>query len=350
MIEFFKPLQKLPRQFHIVASMVTVILVGLLDFLSGFDISFSVFYVLAIADAVWFVNGGFGIAISCASVATWLIGDVAAGLKFGSPLVPVWNAAIMLSSYLVFVWILSSLRQLQRQLEQRVRERTSELRDEIAERARLEKELLAISEREQRRIGHDLHDSLCQHLTGTALAGEVLAEKLAAKSAPDAADAGRIVSLIEDGISLARSLARGLAPVELDAEGLMAALRELASIITGRFHVNCRFICDAPVLVSDATTSAHLYRIAQEAVSNAIRHGRAQNIIIRFSTCDLFIEDDGTGLAGDVKNSAGMGLRIMAHRAAMIGGSFEIKPNADGGTVVHCAFKSESHSEHERKK
>jgi signal transduction histidine kinase len=224
----------------------------------------------------------------------------------------------------------------------------------MAERQRLEEEILTISEREQRRIGHDLHDSLCQHLTATALAGQVLGERLAAKSLPEAADAGKVVELVEEGINLARNLARGLYPVEMEAEGLMAAFEELADNITRRAKVPCVFECDNPVLIHDDAMATHLYRIAQEAVHNALRHGKPKRIGISLSERDarvtLTVEDDGVGLPEDSHESGGLGIRIMEHRAAMIGGSFAIEPTATGGTTVTCSFPKGSRGPGERKK
>lgn len=131
--------------------------------------------------------------------------------------------------YFIVVWLLSSLRSFHRELEATVRQRTQALTQEMAERQRLEEEILRVSERERRSIGHDLHDSLCQHLTGTALAGQVLGERLAAKSLPEAADAEKVVGLVEEGITLARNLARGLYPVDVEAGGLMDAFQEPGS-------------------------------------------------------------------------------------------------------------------------
>ena len=212
---------------------------------------------------------------------------------------------------------------------------------EMAERQRLEEEILQISEREQRRIGHDLHDSLCQHLTATALAGQVLGERLAAKSLPEAADAAKVVELVEEGITLARNLARGLYPVQMEAEGLMAAFEDLAANITRGARVRCVFERDAPVLMHDDAAATHLYRIAQEAVRNAIQHGKPKRIGIALSERNgqvtLTVEDDGVGVP-DTCERAGLGIRIMAHRAAMIGGSFAIEPAPTGGTIVTCSF------------
>jgi len=230
-------------------------------------------------------------------------------------------------------------------LETQVRQRTVALTDEMAERERLERELLEISEREQRRIGQDLHDGLCQHLTGATLAGQVLEGKLTALQLPEAADATKVVELVEEGINLSRRLAKGLYPVEIEADGLMLALEEYAKTTGELFKVNCRFECDLPVLIHDAATAGHLYRIAQEAVRNAIKHGKAKNILIRLEASEestvLSIKDDGTGLPELLPKNRGMGLRIMAHRSAMIGGRFNVRRDETVGTLVTCELNAE---------
>src|SRR5206468_2839338 len=224
---------------------------------------------------------------------------------------------IALAFYLVVVWLLSSLRSLHHELEQRVRHRTAALTQEMAERERLEKEILQVSEREQRRIGRDLHDGLCQHLTGTALAGRVLEEKLAARTLPESQDAANIVGLVEDGILLARNVARGISPVEMEPEGLIAAFQEMTANLNKLSKVRCVFESDGRISVRDASTATHLYRIAQEAVSNAIRHGKAQRIDIsvanRNGKITLAVEDDGAGLPENWQTNQGLGTRIMAH-------------------------------------
>ena len=212
---------------------------------------------------------------------------------------------------------------------------------------------MEIGERERRRIGRDLHDSLCQHLTGTALAGQVLGEKLAARSVPEAADAGKVVELVEEGIALARQLARGLYPVEMDAEGLMSAFQELATTTASLFKISCEFRCHPPVLIHDAAAATHLYHIAREAVRNAIGHGKARRVTINLASAgdrvELTVADDGVGLPEGFRRSQGLGIRIMAHRAAMIGGGFDIRPGPDGGTVVTCSFPNTDHPLHEER-
>lgn len=333
--------EKRSRGFSILVSLALVAGIGVVDYLSGFAIFFSAFYLLPVALASWFVGGFFGVVISILCVVVWQVGDFAAGARYSSVFVPIWNGAIGLTVYFVVVKALTSLRKLHHELEGRVRQRTAALTNEMQERERLEKEILEISEREQRRIGHDLHDSLCQHLAATAMAGQVLGEKLAAKSSPEAADARAIVKLVEDSIALTRNLAHGISPVEMEKEGLITALREYAANISQLFKVNCVFDGESPPMVQDAAAATQLYRIMQEAVSNAIRHGKPKKIIISLASrkrqLDLTIEDDGSGLPDEWQKNRGLGARIMAHRAAMIGGTFSIEPNPTGGTFVKCS-------------
>jgi len=328
------------RAWVVALALFIVIAVGLVDFGSGWEYSFSVFYLLALGLAAWFVGFRFALFISALSVAVSLAGDLANGRRYSSPLVPLWNAFIAMAFYLVVIALLVKLRSIHGHLEARVKERTLALTQEMAERERIERELLEISEREQRRIGRDLHDSLGQHLTGVALAGQVLEEKLAARDLPEARDASHMVELVQEGISISRKMAKGLHPIDIEADGLMQGLEEFAAISSDLFRVSCRFECDSPVLIRDTVTSGHLYRITQEAVSNAVKHGRAKNIIIQLEMLDdgiaLRVKDDGIGLRDPAERNGGMGLRIMAHRASMISGTFDARRSPEGGTIISC--------------
>lgn len=334
--------ERRPKVFSALVSGLLVVLIGLVDYLAGYAIFFSAFYLIPVALASWYVGKTFGAVISISSVAVSIVGDYAAGAAYPNLLVPIWNGLISLTVYFVVVKILTSLRKLHGELEGRVRQRTTALTGEMLERARLEKEILEVSEREQRRIGHDLHDGICQHWAATAIAGQVLGEKLAAKSLPEAADAREVVRLVENGITLTRNLAHGIAPPEMESEGLVRALQEFAANISKMFKINCVFECESPPLVEDAEAATHLYRVAQEAVNNAIRHGKPGQIIIslanRKNRVELTVEDDGGGLPDDWQKKRGLGTRIMAHRAAMIGGTFSIEPNPTGGTFVKCSM------------
>jgi len=329
-----------PRPVLIVLTFAIVALVGFADYLTGYEVSFSVFYLLAISLAVWFVGKNFGVAVALLSAIIWLVVDLTPGIHYTNAWVPIWNAMIILSFYLVVVWLLAKLRSLHAELEERVKQRTAALTAEMAERERLTNELLTISEHERRRIGQDLHDSVCQHFTATALATQVLEEKLAAQSLQEAIDAGHIVALIEHGITLARNSSRGLYPVELEAEGLMAALRELAAHVSEQFKIDCRVECDQLVPVHDIATATHLYRIAQESISNAVKHGKAHCIVIKLSRPDartiLSIVDDGVGIPEPQPQTSGMGLRIMTHRASIINGTLAVRRAATHGTEITC--------------
>jgi signal transduction histidine kinase len=325
-------------------SLAILAVVGGADYMTGHEILFSTFYLVPVALVAWTVGRTLAILVSVLSVGVWLIGDFAAGATYQHPFVPVWNAAIVLAFYLVVVWLLTRLHEMQRDLEERVRLRTLALTDEIAERERLEREILDVSERERRRIGRDLHDSLGQLLTGTALAGQVLEERLASKAIAEATDVTRIVMLVEQGIELTRSLARGLDPVEIEGEGLADSFRELAAKTSEIPSTRCEYHPGVPVTVSDGVTATHLYRIAQEAITNAIKHGRARRIVVRLDGAPervrLTVHDNGVGIADAHARGNGMGLRIMAHRAAVMGGTFEVRSEPSGGTTVICEMRN----------
>lgn len=218
---------------------------------------------------------------------------------------------------------------------------SSAIRD-ISERKRLEKTILDISEIERRRIGQDLHDGLGQHLTGVAFMGKALEERLAESSAPEAAEAAKIVKLVNESIKMTRDLARGLLPVVSEAHGLMFALEHWASEVSELFHVNCRFECSDPIFVHEEVLAEHLYRLAQEAVTNAIKHGHARHIVIGLAVVKgggvLTVRDDGCGFDAASKSQTGLGLRIMSYRAKMIGGSLSLHSASHDGTMVRCFF------------
>jgi len=213
---------------------------------------------------------------------------------------------------------------------------------DITEREQLERAILNISSREQRRIGQDLHDGLGQHLTGIAFMAKVHEAKLTEKHMSDAIDAAKIVRLVNEAIHKTRELARGLLPVVSDAQGLMSALQLWATEVEDIFGISCRFECGTAVLIYDDATATHLYHIAQESVNNALKHGHARNILIRLTAENekgtLLIQDDGTGIAENHGNSQGMGLQIMNYRAGMIGGTLEVAPSPAQGTTVTCFF------------
>jgi signal transduction histidine kinase len=213
---------------------------------------------------------------------------------------------------------------------------------DITEREQLEKAILNISAREQRRIGQDLHDGLGQHLTGIAFMAKVHETRLAEKRVDETADAAKLVKLVNEAIHKTRELARGLLPVVSDEHGLMSALQLWAAEVEDIFNVPCRFQCDTPVLIQDDGIATHLYHIAQEAVHNALKHGRSKSIWIGLTAehgrGTLLVKDDGSGIAELREHSQGMGLHIMKYRAGMIGGTLDVRPDLIRGTIVTCTF------------
>ena len=218
---------------------------------------------------------------------------------------------------------------------------SSAIRD-ISERKRLEKTILKISEREQRRIGQDLHDGLGQHLTGIAFMSKVLEQKLSENSLSESSDAAKIVKLVNDAIRRTKELSRGLLPVVSEAHGLMSALRQRAGELEDLFQIRCHFECAEPVLIEDVNVATHLYHIAQEAVNNGIRHGKCKNIVVGLSKKNgsgiLKIQDDGEGFPATRSSQPGVGLSIMNYRADMVGGSLKVESNRGQGVTVTCLF------------
>ncbi|MFZ2643867.1 MAG: CHASE3 domain-containing protein [Verrucomicrobiia bacterium] len=218
------------------------------------------------------------------------------------------------------------------------------LTSDIAHRERLEKEVMEISEREQRRIGQDLHDGLCQRLTGIALLNRSLERKLAAKSMAEAVETARVTELINTGIEEARRVTRGLHPVPDEPVGLTIALRELVDGAQSQSKLACRFDCPITVVIPDRTAATHLYRIAQEALQNALRHARATNIIVALQADEnhitLTVSDDGCGLP-DHRSRRGLGLEIMDYRAHAIGATLTVRRGKERGTVMICTLPRE---------
>jgi signal transduction histidine kinase len=321
-----------------------IAIVGAIDFYTGTDATFSAIYLFPIGTAAWFLSRRIAYVLAVLSAAVMVGGDIAAGARYATVVIPIWNIVIRFTMFAVALTLIADMRKLLDSLERRAAERAVKLTAEIAKRERLERELLHISEREQRRVGHDIHDSLCQHLTGTALAGQVLTECLKSEGSPHAGRAARVVELVEDGIALSRDLAKGLNTVRLSTDGLMEALEDFAASTSDLFRISCRFECPLPVLIEDTDTATHLFRIAQEAVGNAVKHGRAKNIRIRLETTEegnlLRVIDDGTGIPAQ-QDGKGMGLRIMSYRADIIGARFDIASNGRQGTTVSCLLPSE---------
>ena len=212
---------------------------------------------------------------------------------------------------------------------------------DITQRKRLEREVLELSERERRSFAQELHDGLGQQLGGIAYLANVVQEQLAHRNAPEAGDAERVFMLVRSAIEQTRRLARCLSPIRPEPEGLMDALRELSLQTQEVFGVACDFKCQTPVLVEDSVLAGHFYRIAQEALNNALKHAEARALEIRLRRdhrhLTLTVRDDGEGIGALSPRRSGLGLRIMQYRADLIRGRLTVGRRQGGrGTEVNC--------------
>lgn len=251
-----------------------------------------------------------------------------------------------------------TLRDFAARLEREVGDRTAELRDlserllrEMNGRKQLEQHILEISEREQRRIGQDLHDSIGQSLAATKFVSSALEMKLTARKSRDRQHAARLTRLLDRASEDVRAVARGLHPVSAEPDGLMSALSGLIENVRQIYKIPCSFECPAPVLLAEPQVAAQLYRIAQEAVNNALRHARPRHIWIGLRSArgalHLSVRDDGCGIAAASTASPGLGLAIMNYRASVIGASLSIRDVPKGGTLVECSRAGKDGKEEE---
>ena len=310
---------------------VLVIFIGGLDLISGWELSLFVFYAVPILLAAWYGSRFVGIVFALICSATWWMANGA-----DHPYATGWAyhwASLSRMAYFLFVAIGGTALRHMRDVD---RERI--LAMERA--AQLEREIVRISESEQQRIGQDLHDGLCQYLAGVKCALGIVRHDLERKRAPHHVKLGEIERMMGDAITQTRDMARGISPVMCNEAGLAAALEELAASSAKLYDQDVRFESKGDVGERDLSRAHHLYRIAQEALGNALRHSAASLISISLSGSDegltLIISDDGRGLGHQTADSRGLGLHTMEYRAKVIGGEFSIKSVPGKGTVVTC--------------
>jgi signal transduction histidine kinase len=327
------------RKRSVIIIAIVVAVIGWLDYMTGIRVSLELFYLVPITLTVAWLGWRAAGIVSVICILSRVTGDLATG-PYNYPLTAFWNRLVDLGMYFVMVWTMHALISLSRELDLRVEERTQALQKAIQERQQLEREMLDIAARERSAIGRELHDDLCQHLVGTAFAAKVLAEHLAASNAPAAAhDAMAIVNYVEEGIAKTRGLARGLLLASIEPAELGNELTNLAAKGGGN-GVSCRFRLEGRPFIEDSAAGAQLLRIAQEAMRNALRHADPKHIDIVLAGNDdatfLMVHDDGRGLQPPDARNGGMGLRIMEHRAALIGGTLSVVPAPGEGTRVIC--------------
>lgn len=305
-----------------------VAVIGVIDYLTGYEVTIFPFYSIPILLMVWFGSGRAAILIAIMSTLAWWWADAAAGHHYSQEWLRTWDAMVRFIFFLLVIISGSAVHERIKLLEHS---------------QKLEREIISISEREQQRIGRDLHDGLGQYLVAIGMAADSLRDDLAKQAHPDNQAAGRIADLLHDAVSRVRDLSRGLSPVDRDEGGLKAALKELASSVSKLSGIPCSVIYEGNIPIRDNTTAVHLYRIAQEALNNAIKHGRPSLVVIAFEISrgflSLRVSDNGIGMDSALSKNHGMGFNIMRYRARMLGGSLEVLPNSPTGTIVVCSVR-----------
>ena len=324
---------KQPKALVFVEAVAAISAVGLVDFDTPWNYPLLIFYTLPIFFVGW--HGGYRVGIAMAvfsSAVSWI-----ANLDshpYHSLFGYAWAAT---NRFVAFLFVAIGGASMMSHRE------TMRARLEALDRTReLEQEIVRVSEHEQMRIGQDLHDGVCQTLAAIDCAAACLKADLEAKSLPQVEAAGIIQKLLREAVIEARSLARGIFPVHMDAEGLSAALQELVETTNHLRQVSITFEAAEEIRIGDPGVAMHLYRIGQEALSNAMRHARATHVAVRLAQTDhtltMSIADDGCGISSTPTSSEGMGLRTMRYRARLIGANFDVLTNPSGGTAVRCSI------------
>jgi len=214
---------------------------------------------------------------------------------------------------------------------------------DVTERKRIKQEIVEISSREHQRIAHDLHDGLGQELAAIVYRIKAMKSRLARTNLSEADEAGEIGDLAETALAKTRDLVRFLQPVALDERGLMQGLRDLAQSSSRLYHVKCTFLCPQPISIANPNTALHVYRIAQEAVHNAVKHGKPRNVVIglhrRRHRTELAISNDGLDFnPAQSSRKGGFGLHIMSYRTNALRGELTVERQHPKGTTVRCIF------------
>ena len=309
-----------------------------LDLATGHQVSLVLFYTAPIVLAVWLCDNKSVFVIAGLAGVLWSWADLVLGHAYPNATVQAWEIAIRFAFFFVVAVAGIGIRE---------RQRASTARISLLEHTqKLEKQIIEVSEYEQQRIGRDLHDGLCQFLAAIGCAATSLKMDLEEKGLPELAQsAGEIESLLSESVKQARDLSHGLVPVQLDEAGLSVALRELTATTNRLLPVKCTFECATETQAGLNGKATHLYRIAQEAIHNATKHGKAHKIEIRLSAntsvTSLSISDDGIGFPKNGGETGGVGISIMRYRAHLMDGEFAIEAGNKGGTTVSCTVPIE---------
>lgn len=332
-------LTRQPPSIALAESLVLLSGIAWLDLATGHQVSLVLFYSAPIVFAVWLCDNKSAFAVAGLAGVLWSWADIVLGYSYSSAAVRAWEIAIRFAFF--FLVALAGI-------ATKERHRASIARIKLLEHARkLEQQIIEVSEYEQQRIGRDLHDGLCQHLAAVGCATSSLKVDLEElgldKLATTAAD---VEKLLVESVKQARNLAHGLMPVQLDEAGLPAALQELAASTSRLLRMDCTFEFAGENRFTHPGKATHLYRIAQEAINNATKHGKARSVEVRLSAnrsaMSLSVADDGIGFSTTEKDRRGVGISIMRYRANVVGGELEIEDRPTRGTVVSCTVPAET--------
>lgn len=312
--------------------MLVTLGIGWLDNITGFEVTWFVFYGIPIFLSVWWAGNRAGLFIALLSGVVWWLANMST-TPYETQLGYAWALLNRLVYLCVAVFAVSALRHKQEADAARIQM--------LEERRQLERDIVSVSEHEQQRIGQDLHDGICQQLAAIGCAARVLAEDLQAQGVQAAHDASLIEGSLKQVVMEARNLARGIFPVHVDRSGLAAALEDLGKMMSRLTGIPISVTDCVDVPLDAPEVSMHLYRIAQEAVANAVKHSGATEIYVAMKLEDdlleLRVEDNGKGMPPTARpRGDGMGLRTMHYRAQVLQGGLVIEPRAQGGTSVSC--------------
>ncbi|MEY2537494.1 MAG: two-component system, LuxR family, sensor kinase FixL [Verrucomicrobiota bacterium] len=336
-------LQRQPRGVIFFEALGLLVLITCVDFETGHQTSVVLFYVAPILLAAFCCNNLGAMLLALLATAACLAADTLDGFHYSSLGIHTWEIGIRSLFFFCVAIVGYSVKK---------RGVAANTRISLLEHTqRLEHQIVEVSEYEQKRIGQDLHDGLCQYLAALGCSAESLKSDLEKSGLPKfAAVAGDLAQLLRAGVSQTRNLAHGLMPVHMDECGLASALDELTSSSSRLLGIECVLSRTGDTPAGDKTKARHLYRIAQEAINNATKHGNAQRIDISLTSNPtatvLSIADDGVGISKTTKNLHGMGLSIMRYRSNSMGGELLIEERPTGGTVISCIVR-EGHGQEE---
>jgi signal transduction histidine kinase len=352
-MEINSKIGKLPTSTSIAISIIMIFFMGLLDYLTGYEISFSIFYLIPISFLVWYTNNMYGVLVALLSSAVWLTVDVLSGHGYSSNIVYLWNALVRFGFFIVIVYLISRLKKFNFELEKKVKLRTSDLSAEIKEREKAEQMLKqttqklrqltsriqTIREEENSAIAREIHDELGQALTAIKIDVAWLSKRYSNDSSI-VEGLFNISNTIDETIKSVRKISTRLRPRLLDELGLIPAIEWQVKDFQNRTGIKCELKVPEEEIQLESSISSALFRIFQEAITNISRHSKATTASFSISVDNhgvlaMTIRDNGIGLPDDFMNkNHSLGIVGMIERTQSIKGMLEIKNSNESGTEI----------------